>query len=125
MTRNVWRANISRGDGHKTSSRRYFVTLRRCLISWWPSCYEDQLASPSSLQKARDPVRSPLVKLVRARVVVGSVTTSECRVLYVLFCSLYFLSGIVFTSFLFPSCCRISLSSPLSCPLPPPPSFSW
>jgi hypothetical protein len=39
-------------------------------------------------KKARDPVRSPLVKLVRARVVVGSVTTSECRVLYV-FCSLF------------------------------------
>jgi hypothetical protein len=36
-------------------------------------------------KKARDPVRSPLVKLVRARVVVGSVTTSECRVLYVFF----------------------------------------
>ena len=31
----------------------------------------------------RDPVRSPLVKLVRAKSVVGSVTTSESLVLYV------------------------------------------
>src|SRR5690606_32391818 len=37
----------------------------------------------------RDPVCSPLDKLVRARVVVGSVTTSECRVLYV-FASIIF-----------------------------------
>jgi hypothetical protein len=36
-------------------------------------------------KKARDPVRSPLVKLVRARLVVGSVTTSESLVLYVFF----------------------------------------
>ncbi len=35
--------------------------------------------------KARDPVRSPLVKPVRAGLVVGSVTTSEYPVLYV-FC---------------------------------------
>ena len=33
----------------------------------------------------RDPVRSPLVKLVRAKSVVGSVTTSESLVLYVFF----------------------------------------
>ncbi len=32
-------------------------------------------------QKARDPVRSPLDKLVRAGLVVGSVTTSEYPVL--------------------------------------------
>ncbi len=36
--------------------------------------------------KARDPVRSPLVKPVRAGLVVGSVTTSEYPVLYVFFC---------------------------------------
>ena len=34
-------------------------------------------------EKVRDPVRSPLVKLVRAELVVGSVTTSESSVLYV------------------------------------------
>jgi hypothetical protein len=36
-----------------------------------------------SLQKIRDPVRSPLVKLKSAGLVVGSVTTSESPVLYV------------------------------------------
>ena len=35
--------------------------------------------------RIRDPVRSPIDKLVRARLVVGSVTTSESPVLYV-FC---------------------------------------
>ena len=35
--------------------------------------------------KTRDPVRSPIDKPVRARLVVGSVTTSESLVLYVLF----------------------------------------
>ena len=34
-------------------------------------------------QKTRDPVRSPLDKLATARLVVGSVTTSESLVLYV------------------------------------------
>jgi hypothetical protein len=34
-------------------------------------------------QRTRDPVRSPLVKLVTGRLVVGSVTTSEHRLLYV------------------------------------------
>jgi hypothetical protein len=38
-----------------------------------------------SSQKIRDPVRSPLVKLRSGRLVVGSVTTSEYRLLYVLF----------------------------------------
>ena len=33
--------------------------------------------------KTRDPVRSPLVKSVRVRSVVGSVTTSESLMLYV------------------------------------------
>ena len=36
--------------------------------------------------KIRDPVRSPIDKPVRARLVVGSVTTSESLVLYVFFC---------------------------------------
>ena len=36
-------------------------------------------------KKIRDPVRSPLDKLVRARPVVGWVTTSESLVLYVFF----------------------------------------
>ncbi|KAK0755088.1 hypothetical protein B0T18DRAFT_455458, partial [Schizothecium vesticola] len=39
--------------------------------------------------KTRDPVRSPIDKPVRARLVVGSVTTSESLVLYVLLCSLF------------------------------------
>jgi hypothetical protein len=34
-------------------------------------------------ERIRDPVRSPLVKLARARSVVRSVTTSESLVLYV------------------------------------------
>ena len=36
--------------------------------------------------RTRDPVRSPIDKPVRARLVVGSVTTSESLVLYVFFC---------------------------------------
>jgi hypothetical protein len=40
--------------------------------------------------KARDPVRSPIDKPVRARLVVGSVTTSESLVLYVIFFGLLF-----------------------------------
>jgi hypothetical protein len=47
------------------------------------------MVSPSTYdhtyQRTRDPVRSPLDKLVRARLVVGSVTTSESLVLYVFF----------------------------------------
>ena len=39
--------------------------------------------------KIRDPVRSPLVKRMRARSVVGSVTTSESLVLYV-FVAIFF-----------------------------------
>ena len=35
--------------------------------------------------RTRDPVRSPIDKSVRARLVVGSVTTSESLVLYVFF----------------------------------------
>src|SRR6478609_4852227 len=35
--------------------------------------------------KAWDPVRSPLIKHVTGRLVVGSVTTSEYRLLYVFF----------------------------------------
>jgi hypothetical protein len=43
-----------------------------------------------SSQKIRDPVRSPLVKPRSGRLVVGSVTTSEYRLLYVYsFCFLY------------------------------------
>ena len=38
--------------------------------------------------KTRDPVRSPIDKQVRARLVLGSVTTGESLVLYVLFCCL-------------------------------------
>jgi hypothetical protein len=38
--------------------------------------------------KARDPVRSPIVKQVRAGLVVRSVTTSEYPVLYVFCCAL-------------------------------------
>lgn len=34
-------------------------------------------------ERIRDPVRSPLVKLVRGRLVVRSVTTGESRLLYV------------------------------------------
>lgn len=34
-------------------------------------------------ERIRDPVRSPLVKLVRGRLVVRSVTTGEYRLLYV------------------------------------------
>ena len=34
-------------------------------------------------EKVRDPVRSPLVKLVRAELVLRSVTTGESSVLYV------------------------------------------
>ena len=41
--------------------------------------------------KARDPVRSPIDKLVTARLVVGWVTTSESLVLYV-FSSFFFLT---------------------------------
>ncbi len=36
-------------------------------------------------EKVRDPVRSPLVKLVRAELVLRSVTTGESSVLYVFF----------------------------------------
>ena len=35
--------------------------------------------------KTRDPVRSPIDKQVRARLVLGSVTTGESLVLYVFF----------------------------------------
>ncbi len=52
--------------------------------------------------KTRDPVRSPIDKPVTARLVVGSVTTSESLVLYVFvsFCStiMYSLGGIVQSS---------------------------
>ena len=41
--------------------------------------------------KTRDPVRSPIDKPVRARLVVGSVTTSESLVLYVSFFFLFLL----------------------------------
>lgn len=44
-----------------------------------PSTYDH------TYQRTRDPVRSPLDKLVRARLVVGSVTTSESLVLYAFF----------------------------------------
>ena len=40
-------------------------------------------------QKIRDPVRSPIVKLVRGGLVVGSVTTSESPLLYVFAFLLY------------------------------------
>jgi hypothetical protein len=40
--------------------------------------------------KTRDPVRSPLDKSVTARLVVGSVTTSESLVLYIYFLALSF-----------------------------------
>ena len=42
-----------------------------------PSTYDH------TYQKIRDPVRSPIVKLVRGGLVVGSVTTSESPLLYV------------------------------------------
>ncbi len=47
-------------------------------------------------RKARDPVRSPQVKLMRAGLVVGSVTTSEYLVLYVFFAPLYTFLTLVF-----------------------------
>ena len=43
----------------------------------------DSLTYGHTCQRTRDPVRSPLVKLARAELVVGSVTTSESSVLYV------------------------------------------
>jgi hypothetical protein len=36
-------------------------------------------------KKISDPVRSPVIKLVRGRLVVGSVTTSEYRLLHVFY----------------------------------------
>ncbi len=42
-------------------------------------------------QKTWDPVRSPLIKLMRVRSVVGSVTTSESLMLYVFFSFLFLL----------------------------------
>ena len=48
--------------------------------------------------KTRDPVRSPIDKPVRARLVVGSVTTSESLVLYVFFFLLFWtLSSVCFS----------------------------
>ena len=47
--------------------------------------------------KTRDPVRSPIDKPVRARLVVGSVTTSESLVLYVFFSFHYFFCPPFFT----------------------------
>ena len=60
-----------------------------------------------TIWKARDPVRSPLVKPDRAGLVVGSVTTSESPVLYVfcpfflLYCFSPLLVSSVFALFLF------------------------
>ena len=44
-------------------------------------------------KKISDPVRSPVIKLVRGRLVVGSVTTSESRLLHVFFCLFFFSSA--------------------------------
>ena len=50
-----------------------------------------------TIWKARDPVRSPLVKPDRAGLVVGSVTTSESPVLYVFFAWFSFFPNRVLT----------------------------
>lgn len=70
--------------------RCHHLVSHSCTQRGADACHKPNFcAGPSAYghthKKARDPVRSPLVKLVRARVVVGSVTTSECRVLYVFF----------------------------------------
>ena len=55
-----------------TPTRAYQPTIQRLSITYDHTC-----------QKTRDPVRSPLVKLARAKLVLRSVTTGESLVLYV------------------------------------------
>lgn len=59
----------------------YFVSLDSCFIV---TKQRDTFTYDHIHEKIRDPVRSPLVKLVRGRLVVRSVTTGESRLLYVL-----------------------------------------
>jgi hypothetical protein len=70
-----------------------------------------------SLQKVRDPVRSPLVKLKSAGLVVGSVTTSESPVLYVF---LFFLGILPLLARSFDSC-YIMLQTTRNCHIRPKP----
>ena len=59
-------------------------------------------------EKVRDPVRSPLVKFVRAKLVLRSVTTGESLVLYVLFLqieSLIPIIGVLRAKRVFPATC--------------------
>ena len=56
---------------------------RRCLTQIYTKITATSSTYDHTYQKIRDPVRSPIVKLVRGGLVVGSVTTSESPLLYV------------------------------------------
>ena len=59
-------------------------------ISWTPGLSNSAYFTPTATthRRTRDPVRCPIDKSMRARLVVGSVTTSESLVLYV-FCFVF------------------------------------
>ena len=61
----------------------FLVFLREFYLLFEALCQPLTTTYDHIHEKIRDPVRSPLVKLMRAKSVVGSVTTSESLVLYV------------------------------------------
>ncbi|KAL2023041.1 hypothetical protein VTK56DRAFT_3951 [Thermocarpiscus australiensis] len=136
----VWLLKTEEGSGEKQPKQKY-----KCrLVQWWffqPALTlsgESTLLSTESLYfptprlqkarfpnrtstydhthwKVRRPVRSALVKPVRARLVVGSVTTSESLVLYVYFVFFCSISRSLFTLITFSST-KVLYRSPVFSP---------
>ena len=94
-----WLALVSASSIGKSSvrhpSRQSLATRPTLRTQSYRCCINSKLKQLSNTYdhthwRTRDPVRSPIDKPVRARLVVGSVTTSESLVLYVFLSSFFF-----------------------------------